>query len=230
MKKFALSLVLSLFAVGTLGNTAMASTEVIESPSKILSEVEEIANNSESIELINIDELPEGIPFVNFDTVEDFEKAVKEMDIEATQVTVNENTESITQSNQLMGARVARAATSETTDRLRVLVKASWNPIKAATQPAWVDVDLKYTYTGSGSSKTFSELKKVTSFSLSFPTEWVQTEKNHSFYNFKKGISVELLGYNLLGAVIAGQPVGAKVKDEIKFNYVIDGSKELFGF
>jgi len=63
-----------------------------------------------------------------------------------------------------------------------------------------------------------------------FPTEWVQTEKNHYFYNFKKGINVELLGYNVVGAVIAGQPFGAKVSDEIKFNYVIDGSKELFGF
>lgn len=225
MKKLTLTLALSLFAVSAVGNTALASTEAIESPVKILTEIESVANNSESIELINVNELPVGTPTVNFDTVEDFEKAVRELDDENKDPQLVKATEDITLSNQLI---TPMAATSSTTDRLTVWVKPSLNPIKSATQPASVTCDLKYSYTGSGSSKTFSEILNASSFSVGVPTSWVQVDFNKSFYSFKKGVSIELLGYNLVGVSVGGLEVGVQVRDEITFNYRIDGSKTVF--
>ncbi|MEQ6857251.1 hypothetical protein AAHH17_22610 [Lysinibacillus capsici] len=225
MRKLTLTLALSLFAVSAVGNTALASTEAIETPVKTLTEIESVANYSESIELINVNELPVGTPIVNFDTVEDFEKAVKELDEENKDSQFVNESQDLTISNHFI---TTMAATSSTTDRLTVYVKPSLNPIKSATQPSSVTCDLTYSYTGNGSSKTFSEILDVSSFSLGVPTSWVQTKANKSFYSFKKGVSIELLGYNLVGVSVGGLEVGVQVRDEITFNYRIDGSKTVF--
>ena len=69
MKKLVYYLVLSLFTICAVGgNTAFASS------SEILSDIEDISKESESLELIDVDELPKGTPFIYFNTVEDFEK------------------------------------------------------------------------------------------------------------------------------------------------------------
>ncbi len=216
MKKLILSLFLSLFAVSAIGSTVFASSDVNEASKEILLKIELIANNSDYIDLIDINELPEGAPVINFDTVEDFEQAIKEIE--------NEDTESSSLSTPL----ITTMATSSTTDRLEVWVKPSSNPIKSATQPVTVTVDLSYRYNGSGSSKTFSSITGVSSFSLNVPTSWVQTGYNSFFYNFNKGVTVELLGYNVVGMVIGGQPIGAKISDEITFSYALGGSKTIF--
>lgn len=218
MKKLIFSLVLSLFAVSTIGNTVFASTE-------ILTEIEDAANKSKSIELINVDELPKGTPFVNFDTVEDFEKALKELDEENkdVQVDVFEDTKYISQSDQFI-----TTFAGPLNERLKVAVKKSLNPLKAVTQPVTVTVDFKYTYTGSGSSKKYSNVSGVKSFSSGFPTDWVQTAHNKSFINSNKGVKIKLFGYNVVGAVIQGQPIGAKVSDEITFSYTLGGNKTVF--
>jgi len=229
MNKFIKKIALSTLLVGAIvlplqvSNLEKASaSEVTKHSAEVLSEIEAITNNSESVELISVDELPKGTPFVKFETIEDFEKAVKELDLEnKTPQIVNIDTEYMPLSNQM----ITKAATSSTTDRLEVFIKKSWNALKAVTQPTTVTVDVKYSYTGYGSTKAFSSISNVTSFSLGFPTSWVQTDYNKSFYNFKKGVSLELLGYNVVGAVIAGQEIGAKVADEITFNYNIDGDK-----
>lgn len=225
MKKLALSLAFSLFAVSAVGNTALASTEAVEPPVSILTEIESVANYSNSIELITVNELPVGTPIVNFDTVEDFEKAIKELDEDNNDTQLVEDTEYISLSNKFI---TPMAATSSTVDRLTVWVKPSANPLKSATQPVHLTVDLSYSYSGSGSTKTFSEIKDVSSFSLGIPTAWHQTNFDSSFYNFKKGVSMILYGYNYIGVSVGGQPVGAKIKDEVTFNYHIDGSKTVF--
>lgn len=233
MNKFITKIALSALLVGTVAlplqvsNLEKASaSEVTKFSAEVLSEIEAITNNSESVELISVDELPKGTPFVNFDTIEDFEKAVKELDEEnKNPQIVNIDTEYTSLSNQMITTKAA--STSSTTDRLEVLISKSWNALKAATQPTTVTVDVKYSYTGSGSTKAFSSINNVTSYSLGFPTTWVQTDYNKSFYNFKKGVSLELLGYNVVGAVIAGQEIGAKVSDEITFNYNIGGEKNI---
>ena len=224
MKKLILSLFLSLFAVSAIGSTVFASPEVNEASKEILPKIESIANNSDYIDLIDINELPEGAPVINFDTVEDFEQAIKELENEDTELNLYEDTESSSLSTPL----ITTMATSSTTDRLEVWVKPSLNPIKSATQPVTVTVDLSYRYNGSGSSKTFSSITGVSSFSLAFPTIWVQTGYSSFFYNFNKGVTIELLGYNRLGIVIGEQPIGAQVKDEITFSYALGGSKTLF--
>lgn len=223
MKKFALSFLSSLFALGLVGNTAFASTSYEEPSESILHEVEEIANESESLDLIDVDELPEGTPFVKFDTIEEFEQALKELDAE-------------NEANQDEGLKVIEApqmdlitpySTKTAADVLKVMVKLSWNPLKSMTQPTSVTVNLGYKYTGSGTSKKFSSITKLTSYSLGFPTDWIQTSRSTSFYDSNKGVNVTINGYNLLGVEIAGQGVGAKVSDTLTFKYKLGGSKTV---
>ena len=83
MKKIAFSFLIAIFAVTSLGNTVFASSKTAEPSKEILAEVEAIANSSDSLELFDVDELPKGTPMINFDTVEDFEKPVKEFEAQA---------------------------------------------------------------------------------------------------------------------------------------------------
>jgi len=222
MKKLIYSIAFFL-TLSTVGNTAFAS-EDIKPSEEMLTEIGDIANNSKSVELIDVDELPNGTPFIYFDTVEDFENAIKELDEENKNIQVEINKE-----NSLLNQSISTmAATKSTTDRLKVLLDKSINPLKNATQPVNVTVDLKYSYTGSGSTKQFSTITDIKSFSLGVPTDWVQTDYNKSYYNSKKSVKIELLGYNVLGVVIKGQPIGAKISDEIIFSYTLGGTKDLF--
>ncbi|MBH9968153.1 hypothetical protein [[Bacillus] enclensis] len=215
MKKLGLSLLVSLLMLSILGNTAFASS----SSTAILSEVEDISKESNSIELVDYSELPEGTPLVEFDTVEEFEKAVKDLE-EEQEGFVNEKYTTLPTRDS---GYFATAAASRT-DRLKVYVKRSWNPLKSMTQPTYITVDLRYSYSGS----KFTKINGLSSFSPGYPTDWIQTSKNTSLYNSNRSVSAEVNGYNLLGVSIGGQPVGAKIADTVTFKYTKGGTKTLF--
>ncbi|MGG1594203.1 hypothetical protein [Terribacillus saccharophilus] len=215
--KIVLSLLVAVFVLCSTGNTVFASTSSTNS-SEVLSEIESLAHNSEEIELVDANTLPKGTPTINFESVEEFEQAVKALEQERTEaVGVVDDGIPLMQPGEfsIMASR---------TDRLKVFVKPSWNPLKSIAQPTSITVDLGYSYSG----KKFTKINKVTSFSLGFPTDWIQTSVNKSFYSSKTGVSMELLGYHLVGANIKGQPVGAKVRDEITFKYKLGGTKTLY--
>lgn len=218
--KIVLSLLVAIFVLSFTGSSVLASSSSTtdSSSSEVLSEIEAIANDSDEIELVDADTLPKGTPAVNFDSIEEFEQAIKALEQERSEaVVVEDDGIPLAQPGEfsIMASR---------TDRLKVFVKPSWNPLKSIAQPTSITVDLNYSYSG----KKFTKINRVSSFSLGFPTDWIQTDVNKSFYSSKTGVSMELLGYHLVGANIKGQPIGAKVRDEITFKYKLGGTKTLY--
>lgn len=246
MKKTAFSLFAFLLTSSLIVNPSFAETEETQVPSDVLEQVEEITSESEFFDLISLDELPEEVPVVHFDTLEDFEKALKELDeeqqrnseaIEAIEIVEPEEislspVEQKTSKFSVQSEYVTTAATSTTTTtRYRAGWKPTWNPILTQVRPLYVTVDMKHTYTGSGSTKKFTRINSIKSYSpLSFPADWRQTAYNTSFYNSNKNVTVQLLGYHLLGVSIGGQSIGARVSDTLNYKYPIGGASTVIAY
>lgn len=221
--KLILSLLSIIFVIGASSTTVFASNLETSVDHNTLTVVSDIVDQTESLELINVDELPVGTPFVEFDSIEEFEKAVTDLE--------NENKEQFIESKeQFIGSNEPNtkintlATTKSDTKVLTVMVNKSWNPLKASTQPASVTVDIGYSYTGSGTTKKFSSIKKVSSYSFGFPTDWIQTSYSSPFSISNTRAKITINGYNLLGASIGGQPIGMKVKDKLTFNFDLNKS------
>ncbi|MGG0386332.1 hypothetical protein ABEY69_25390 [Priestia filamentosa] len=224
MKKTVKVLLSTTLALGIFStSSSFVNAQSITEETTTLTEINKVAQSSDSLTPIDVSELPEGTEFVNFDTVEDFEKAVAELDKEN-----KENKDSILQTEVLPSTnsyssasdRLFTTAAAKTgSARVSVLTKISLNPIKAAVQPTKITVDFTYSYTGSGTSKKFSKINKVSSYSLGFPSTWHQTTRTHSFYSSNKGVKMTLQGYHLLGVNIAGVPAGFRASDTYNFSY-----------
>lgn len=247
MKKTTFSLCTVLLTSSLIVNTGFAQTgettvsnEVSEetpASSETLEKVEELANESESFDVISLDELPEGTPLLYFDTMEDFEKAIKELEEEQQTSETLETADVVesqglplssfaqktsnfsVQSDSLATAEVSAAAAAKTTvTRQRVMWSATINPILTQVRPLYVTVDMKYTYTGTGSTRKFKNISSIKSTSpLTFPHDWKQTDFTKSFYNTNKAVTVKLIGHHLIGFSIGGQGVGARVSDTLKY-------------
>lgn len=74
-KKLFLSLLVSMFIIGTFSTNVFASSTIYD-------DLKGISDESEIFEIVSNDQLPEGTPIVEFDSVEDFEKALQELEQE----------------------------------------------------------------------------------------------------------------------------------------------------
>jgi len=99
------------------------------------------------------------------------------------------------------------------------------NPLKSITQPGSITVDLDYSYTGSGSNRSFTGINNISSHSLiNFPVGWNQTTYSYNIYNNNNTVNVTLHGYNVIGINVGGQSIGANINDTINFDYDINTS------
>lgn len=222
--KVFISLLSVLLIVGSFSTSVFASDSEDTSSqenAKILRSVEELVEDSDSVELIDVDELPEGAPVIEFETVEEFEKVLIDLEKEN-----KENNTLITEENLIESTEsepVIRALAS-TVKVLTVIVKPSVNPLKQMTQPASITVDLGYSYSGG----KFTSINSVRSHSSGFPTNWKQTSYSRSYYDSNRGVNMTINGYNQLGVVIGGQPIGTRVNDQLTFKYKLGGSTRVF--
>ncbi|WP_330949742.1 hypothetical protein [Virgibacillus sp. MG-45] len=215
-KKLFLSLLVSLFIIGSFSTNVFASNTTYD-------DLKRISDESEIFELVSKDELPEGTRMVEFDSVEEFEKALQELEEEKLQKAIEVSEKDSIISDSLNSSRFASlAATKNGSKRLGVILKPSLNPLK----PGTITANITYTYTGSGNKKRLSSIKKVTSHStLSFPVDWKQQTKTTNISSTRKSVHVKLQGYFLVGVSIGGQGVGARINDTISFRYTINSSK-----
>ncbi|MGR6899708.1 hypothetical protein [Rummeliibacillus sp. BSL5] len=245
--KFTPFLLSGIFLVSSsvFSNTASATSEnpisvddtasTSENSTATMNEIKDIANQTDSLELVDVTDLPENTPFINFDSIEDFQKAIADLEQEQKQEQetlmeeLPEGLDSISSSPTSIADRgiTTFAASQSRTDVLKVTVKPSWNPLKSITQPATVTVNLTYNYKNGAFTNKKITKSNVKSHSFGVPTSWVQEDVNSSYYDSKKGVKLELIGYNVVGLAIKGQPVGAKIDDIITFKYKIGGSKTL---
>lgn len=235
--------------------------------------MEKISNESESFDVVNLNEVPEDAPLIHFDTMEDFEKALKELEeeqklieeaevveeaevIEEVEIIEDEETAQDQNSFPKTEAELIKeyydsvktpkpvdlnpgtinigdtttAAVKTTSVRHKVRWARTYNPLLIRVRPYYVTSNVKYSYTGTGSSKKYSSIKNVTSYSpFSFPHDWNQTDYNHSFYNLRKGVIIKLIGYHIIGVNVGGQAWGARVSDSLKYRTTVGSTAPATG-
>lgn len=217
MKKIGLISILSTVLLFNL-----FSGQALASNNDVKEEVLRISEKTDKFEVISTEELPEGTPTVNFDSIEEFEAAIADLQDSSEETEVEEFFESdllsdnaevkelspSIASNQMVMAAVS---TKYGEGRIKWMVDKGWNPIKNQLYPPSMFIDFGYKYTGSGSSKKFSSITKITSDCTGVATHWVQSTKGSStFYDSNRGVTIKIQGYHLLGLNIAGQSIGTK--------------------
>ncbi|MEX3710850.1 hypothetical protein ABFV99_00445 [Cytobacillus horneckiae] len=190
MRKLLTTSLLSFFVI-----FGFAITQASASDNKdLLDEVREITEGT-NVEVIDVNELPAGTEFVEFDSVEDFEKALKSQeDLLNNDVEFSQDSPAI------------QPMATSSVGSIKWVTYKWWDP----TKPVNMTINFNYTYTGSGSSKLFQSVSNIKSHSTGFPTNWVQTNASHRLLDAKRTISITITGYHLFGASIGGQPIGYK--------------------
>ncbi|QGS68702.1 hypothetical protein CV093_10160 [Oceanobacillus sp. 143] len=147
-------LFVAILVFSTFSSTAFASTSGLSTSQ--LNKVKAIDGASESIELVDLSEVPKGAPMIEFETVEEFEKAIQELDKE------NQRADSVVYMEDTLGDfyeigsdddELIVQGTGSTVKVFTVLTKPSFNWIMQQVQPTGITVDLEYSYSGSGSSR-----------------------------------------------------------------------------
>lgn len=220
MKKFGMLVMLSVaLFFGTVVAPASAAGKDAPPPNpqkmqdimNMLEEVEE----SKGIERIDVSELPEGTVFINFDTVEEFEKALEEWQ------EMRQAEEAIELAKIPDGSTYGPIPGNGGGDEITTMATASsrikWSTFDALKfwLPTYMVIDFSYTYSGSGNTKKYTNLTSVSSWSDGIPTNWVQTSKpTWNFYDLHRTVSITIQGYHLFGIAIGGFPIGYKIPDK----------------
>ncbi|WP_445506779.1 hypothetical protein [Niallia sp. 03190] len=208
---------LKTFAESPTKETNVSSQEENQ---KTLEELYEYADQTNNFEIVSASELPENTPTINFDSVEDFKRAIEESrEIQANNEEIETFYEKSDVSTNAPKLLTRAAATKNDSKRISWSLVGTWEWIYQWWLPPNMWIDFTYTYTGSGSSKKFSKITKITSNSSGFPSSWVETTSVSNFYDDNKGVSIKIQGYHLLGVSIGGQAIGTKFYDNYTKKY-----------
>jgi hypothetical protein len=216
--KKVMALVFSIvFLLSLFSQTVFASEDV--------EDIEEIVSNiTDEVEIIDIDELPDGTPILHFATMEEFNEAMKQWnEFQESKIIEEKLYEDKTeiQSRRLIShvepSPFAVTSSSVTVrngaDRIQWSSTERWDFFYKLYLPYNMYIDFTYTYSGLGSTRQFLTIKSVKSHSSGFPSTWHQTSYAANISSDKKSVSIKIQGYHLLGVKVGDQAVGAKFSD-----------------
>lgn len=217
MKKIFILLVLSLTLIFNLSSPlALATSEENVERDAIVEQLEDVVKRHKNLEMISIEELPEGTPIVSFDSVEEFEKALTEVEenkklIDEEVIEINDELiENIPFANSLM-------ATKSGSDEIK-WHEHTWNPLNFKYDTdLWIHFN--YKYTGSKSNRNFVSVSNITSGNGGFPMPWTQTTSSYNIINDKKAIEITILGYFTLGVKFGQYDAGFRFTDSFTKRY-----------
>lgn len=204
-------------------NTKASAEE--NSTNNVQEELSEFAEQTNSLEIVNIEEVPTDAPIISFDSVEDFQQAVNEMErdalIEETFAEEEIFAETTVFEKPAPSVRLLATATAVKNGSARITWNPmSWNPLHQLILPTSMWIDFSYTYTGTGSTRKFTKITSIVASSNGTPSTWHKTTAPiSSFYDLNKGVSITIQGYHLLGVSIGGQPIGARFADTFTKKY-----------
>lgn len=208
MKKGLFGFLSLLLVFGLFLPQVSASENNVEKEKVVTQKVKDLTKGT-GIEVIDPSELPEGTEFVNFDTVEDFEKAVKEYKKFQNQVDKFDPSARDGQANseQNGGKPTDIGINATATGSIKWNAYQWWNPMS----PLNMTINFNYSYYYSSGYKWFTGVSNINSYSSpGFPTNWVQTNKTGSVIDGKRTLQITIKGYHLFGASIGGVPFGYK--------------------
>lgn len=219
MKKTVLALLSATLVFSSFNIEALADSS--SSSETIKQELKEFDKQTSAVEIVEFSEVPQSAPVINFDSVEEFEKAIKEYEEamnkdEAIEEFYPEVSETSFVPNDKM---MLRAATKNGSARIKWHLAEYWEYVYKLYLPVSMWIDFTYSYTGSGSSKKFKKIHDIKSNSGAIPSSWYQTTATHNFYDKNRGVSIKIQGYFLLGVSIGGQPIGAKFPNSYTRKY-----------
>lgn len=221
MKKVVSLVVLSIALVfGSFTQVAAASQGNSDSEN-FKKELLELSKQTEGLEFVDANTLPEGTTMINFENMDEFKKAVEEFQMSQEEVTNEESSviENLELSSTFNLQTISTASVKEGTSRIKWYTSESIESVYKVWLPVSMWIDFSYTYTGSGSSKEFNRIKTVTSNSSGFPSSWYQTSYSANIASNKKSVSIKIQGYHLLGVNIGGNSIGAKFSDSYTKKY-----------
>lgn len=218
MKKIFILLVLSVtFIFNLFSPLALAANEEDVERDAILEQLEDVAKRHNNLEIIIIEELPEGTPVVSFDSVEEFEKALAE---------VEENkkfsgAEEVIEINDELIENIPFENSLMTTKNGSAEIKwheQTCNPLNFKYDTKlWIHFN--YKYTGSGSNKKYESVSNIKSGNGGYPMPWTQTTSSYNIINNKKAISITIQGYFTLGLKIGQYDAGFRFTDSFTKKY-----------
>ncbi|QWI17616.1 hypothetical protein EXW48_17305 [Bacillus wiedmannii] len=183
-----------------------ASAEEKVDQKATLEKVKEITKGT-GVEVLDSSEVPKGTNFVNFNSVEEFEKAVKEGMFQ------KENKSPLLQNEQIILDPIEE---KNPTGGFKPLA-SSVGSIGWADYDNWwsniisMRINFNYTYNLSNGQKRFTGVSNIKSFSSGISvTNWVQTNSTSSIIDGNRTIQISVNGYHLFGVSISGVPVGFK--------------------
>lgn len=173
---------------------------------EVTQKVKEIIKQDTNVEIIDPSELPEGIPMLNFDTVEDFEKYVKEhgsnMDNNHEKFDPKMNEKDAGTHPENGGKPTDFSALSSSIGLIRW---ADWN----WWETSMMVMTFNYSYYSAGGYNYFSGVSNIKSGSENIsPVNWNQTNSSSMIMDGSRTLQLKISGYHLFGANIAGFPLG----------------------
>ena len=184
----------------------------------------ELSQQFESLEIIDASELPKDTPTISFDSIDEFKNVIENTQ-SITVETIEDANDEVGITSKLEGLPLSNssfttlATTKNGASTIKWFTAEDPSYVYKVWLPASMWIDFEYTYTGSGSTKKFSKIKKVVSESSGVVSNWHQTTYAANFYDSNKGVSIKIQGYHLLGVNIAGQSIGAKFSDSYTKKY-----------
>ncbi|WP_423407682.1 hypothetical protein AABM38_18365 [Heyndrickxia sp. MSNUG] len=216
MKKKSIVGLLSVLLVFGALVSPVSAAKPDEKPTKeeVTEKIKEIIKQDENVELIDPSELPEGVPMLNFDSVEDFEAYVNEH---------RKNNEGKDDDHEKYNPAMAVKEPGEH-------INNGGKPSDFTTQSSsigsitWYDnnwweltimrMTFNYSYYQAGGYNYFNGASNINSWSQNIsPVNWNQTNKSYMIMDGNRTLQLKIAGYHLFGAQIMGFPLGFRAGD-----------------
>ncbi|WP_226530858.1 hypothetical protein [Metabacillus niabensis] len=226
MKKFCFSLLTAVFLFSSINlSSVFASTEegvkaeeqLTPEQLQIQKELKELeSSDSVDFELIPSEEVPESTEIINFDSVEEFEKYVQEINQE--EQTFEETIQVNPTVPSLSKTTMSTMAAASTYNGDHVI--KWWAPFSGFGMTGlacWKNIAFNYKYKFVSGKPQFTSVSNIKSYytGLQIGVSWIQTT-NGSASIIKKNTTndtakISVKGYSLLGFQVKGFSVGAKI-------------------
>lgn len=213
MKKFS-TLLLSIALVFGLSLPQVSAAEKVNEET-FLKQVKEVTKDT-GLELVNPSEISEGAPYLEFKSIEQFEKAIKDnMRLKNDKNHLRQQERDIFESHPIDPNNVSTYTAG--------IGSITWDDHDLWwTSTATMRINFNYDYyLTSSSQKRFTGASNINSFASRISSSgWIQTNSANNIIDGSRTIEISINGYHEFKVSISGNPVGFRYfKDYTKYFY-----------
>ncbi|MBO1583093.1 hypothetical protein [Bacillus sp. XF8] len=204
MKKFS-ALLLSIALVFGLFLPQVSAAEKVNEET-FLKQVKEVTKDT-GLELVNASEISEGAPYIEFESIEQFEKAIKDnMRLKNDKNHLRQQERDILESQPIEGSNP-----SDVSKYIAAIGSITWNDYDLWWAPSVtmrININYDYYLISSG-QKRFIGTSKINSFASGISSSgWVQTNSASIIIDGSRTIQISINGYHEFKVSIGGNATG----------------------